>query len=135
MPKRLLFALGVLLLSVIACKSSPSSTPTPGPTPTPTPNPTATTATVDATYNGAPYVGTIYANAAPGGCPGSTAITGSTVSAAATAVGGQNYSQATFSNLTADTDYVFFFVPQSGQAVSDQCGIQWSSGTIILTYP
>ena len=86
-------------------------------------------------YNGAPYSGTIYANAATGGCPGSTTITGSTLTATATPVGGQNYSQAIMQNLTPDTYYVFFYVAPPGFTVASQCTLQWSVLTVYLTYP
>lgn len=85
-------------------------------------------------YNDAPYSGTIYANAAASGCPGSTTIGGSTISATATPVGGQDYSQATLTGLTPDVDYTFFFVVAGGPTVS-YCGIEWTYGTVYLSYP
>lgn len=132
MPKRLLFALGVLVLSICACKGSGSTTPSATSTPSPTPNPSATTATVAAQYDGSPYNGSIYANAAPSGCPGSTTIGGSTLSAV-TGANSQPAGQATFSNLTPNIDYEFFFNFTGGTA--SICGLQWTDQTVELSYP
>ncbi len=141
MPKRSIVALGLLLLALTACKSA-STSPTPTTSPSPTVNPDITTATVDATYNNAAYTGTIYANAAPSGCPASTEITGSTVSATPTVttvnnvqVGQAVFSSATGNALVANTYYVFFFVPPTGPVVSSLCTESWTYGTITLSYP
>lgn len=136
MPKRSVLALGLLVLAVAACKGSPSSTPTTSPTATPTPNTTVTTATVNAQYEGAAFSGTVYANAAPSGCPASTQVTGSTLSAATTpvTVNGEPYGQATFTSLTADTDYTFFFIA-NGNTYSSACGTSWTYGAVTIKYP
>jgi hypothetical protein len=134
MPKRLLFsALVVLAFALAACHGGGSSpTPTPTPTQTPTENPTATVATVYAQYENNPYNGTIYANAAPNGCPGSTTITGSTVSAV-TGTGGESPGYAQLSPLTPNTYYTFFFIPSSGVVVST-CTLNWTRETVDLEY-
>ncbi|HEY9086054.1 MAG TPA: hypothetical protein VIN40_09020 [Candidatus Tyrphobacter sp.] len=138
MPKRLLFAVGILALILAACKSAGTPTPTPTATPSPTPNPSASTATVTATYNGSPYSaatvppngsGTIYANAAASGCPGSTTVGGSTLSAQTNASG-----TATISNLTPNIDYEFFYIASGGPTVST-CTLYWTYATVYLTYP
>ncbi|HUY40746.1 MAG TPA: hypothetical protein VMV82_04170 [Candidatus Dormibacteraeota bacterium] len=136
MPKRLLFALGVLVLVLVACKSAATITPKPTPSPTPTANPTANTATVNAQYNGSAYLGTIYANAAASGCPGSTVVSGSTVSATPTltTVNGQSVGQATLSPLTPNTYYTFFYVVGGGPTVSS-CTLNWTYGPVTLKYP
>lgn len=133
MPKRLLLALVVLALAIPACKGSSSPSTSATATPSPTPNPAASTATVQAEYDGNPYNGTIYANAAASGCPGSTTISGSTISAT-TGANSQPAGQATLSNLTPDIDYTFFYVVASGPTVS-YCGLNWTYGTVDLTYP
>lgn len=133
MPKRPLFALGILVLILAACKSAGTTTPAATATPSPTPNPTATTATVMATYNGNPYSGTIYANEAASGCPGSTTITGSTLSAP-TGNDGNPAGTATLTPLVANTDYEFFYVVAGGPTVSI-CTINWTYGTVSLSYP
>jgi hypothetical protein len=150
MPKRLLFALGILALILAACKSAGTST-TPTPTPSPTPQPTASTAPVTAYYNGSPYYppngsGTIYANVATGSttktntdCQGSTTVTGSTLSAQTGAIpsGGstpQPDYQATFSNLTPTAYYIFFYVASSSGPIVSVCTDLWSYG-VTLKYP
>ncbi len=141
MPKRLLFAVGILALILVACKSKGTSV-TPTPSPSPTPQPTASTATVTAYYNGNPYSaattppngsGTIYMNSATyssaTGCQGTTAISGSTVSESTNASG-----VTTFSNLTPEAYYIFFYVvPSPGPTVSE-CTDLWSFG-VTLSYP
>jgi hypothetical protein len=137
MPKRLLFALGILVLAVVACHSGAAApTPTAGPTATPTPNPVASTATIDVTYNGSAYLGTVYANAAPSGCPASTTIGGSTATAIASPPPDPSYEYygvANFSNLTPDTYYIFFITPGGGGTISTQCTLEWSYSTIDLS--
>ncbi len=136
MPKGLLFALGTVALVLIGCHSG-ATTPAATPTPTPSPNPSTSVATVDAEYNGAPYVGTIYANPAPSGCPapdGTNVVAGTTISATSTAVSGQIYAEATLTNLTPDINYNFFFLPTGGSAVADcTINIEWSYETITLS--
>ncbi len=142
MPKGLLFALGSLALVLAACHTGATST-TATPSPTPSPNPSASAATVNAEYNGAPYVGTIYANPAPSGCPapdGTSVVGGTTISASSAAVNGQDYAVATLTNLTPDINYNFFFwpsgTPGTGAAVADcTINVEWSYTTITLTYP
>ncbi len=142
MPKRSILAVGLLALAISACKGVSAPTPRPTPTPTPTTNPVVTTATVNAQYRGSAYNGTIYANAAPSGCPGSTTISGSTLSAPASTnvtVNGQPYGQAVFSStngnaLTANTYYTFFYVVGGGPTVS-LCTLNWTYGVVTLSYP
>lgn len=137
MPKRLLFALGILALAVIACHSgAATSSPTAGPTATPSPNPSASAATIDVEYNGSPYLGTVYANAATSGCPGSTTISGSTATAIASPPPDPSYEYygvANFSNLMPDTYYVFFITPVGNGTVSTPCTLEWSAETLDLT--
>lgn len=142
MPKRLLFALGIAALILVACKSHGALvTPTPTATPSSTPNPTQSTATVTATYNGSPYSaatappngsGTIYMNPATfsstTGCQGSTVVGGSTVSEQTNASG-----VATFSNLTPVAYYTFFYVYSSSGPTVSVCTNSWTSVT--LSYP
>lgn len=150
MPKRfLLSALVVLALSIAACKSSSTPTPKSTATPTPTPNPSASIAVVDAYYDNNPFSattsppngsGTVYANEASAGCPGSTQITGSTLSAqtGATLAGQpspQPAYQATLTNLSPLAYYVFFYVAPNGATVSSACTTAWTSQTITLRYP
>jgi hypothetical protein len=150
MSKRfLLSALVVLALSIAACKSSSTPTPSPTATPTPTPNPSASIAVVDAYYDNSPFSantsppngsGTVYANEASSGCPGSTQVTGSTISAqtGATLAGQpspQPAYQATLGNLVPLSYYVFFYIAPNGATVSSQCTNSWTSQTITLRYP
>jgi hypothetical protein len=144
MPKRLLFALGILALILAACKSAGTST-TPTPSPSPVPSPTASTATVTAYYNGSPYSaattppngsGTIYMNAATGSstktntdCQGSTTVSGSTVQEQTDASG-----VATFSDLTPTAYYIFFYIATSSGPIVSACTDLWDGG-VNLKYP
>lgn len=136
MSKGLLFAVGALALLLVACHTGAASTSS-TPSPTPSPNPSASSATVDAEYDGAPYVGTIYANPAPSGCPapdGTSVVAGTTISAQSTAVSGEDYAEATLTNLTPDINYNFFFLPSGGSAVAlCTINISWSYETITLS--
>lgn len=141
MPKRSLLIIAFLALAISACKTS-STTPSPTPSPTPTINTTTTTGVVNATYDSNPYYpGTIYANAATSGCPGSTTVGGSTLQAATvqTTYNGQQVGQATFSStngnaLTPNTYYTFFYVIPSGPTVST-CTLSWTYADVTLSYP
>lgn len=85
-----------------------------------------------ATYFNTPLPSqTIYMNPAPGGCAtsGSTAITGSTLTETTNSSG-----EATFTNLTPDDSYTWFYIYSASGPTVSVCTEFWDSG-ITLSYP